>query len=78
MTELLAYWPLVLGLSITGMVSGVMAGLLGVRGGAIMVPALAIAFAALGVSDAVGQHVAVASSLATIIPTGIISARSHN
>jgi uncharacterized protein len=77
-TSLLAYWPLVLGLSVTGMVSGVFAGLLGVGGGSIIVPALAIAFAALGISDAVGQHVAVASSLAIIIPTGIMSARSHN
>ena len=78
MTDLLAYWPLVLGLSVTGMVSGVFAGLLGVGGGSIIVPALAIAFAALGISDDVGQHVAVASSLAIIIPTGIMSARAHN
>jgi uncharacterized membrane protein YfcA len=78
MTGLLAYWPLVLGLSVTGMVSGVFAGLLGVGGGSIIVPALAIAFAALGISDEVGQHVAVASSLAIIIPTGIMSARSHH
>lgn len=78
MNQLLAYWPLVLGLSITGMVSGVFAGLLGVGGGSIIVPALAIAFAALGISDSVGQHVAVASSLAIIIPTGIMSARAHN
>jgi uncharacterized membrane protein YfcA len=78
MSGLLAYWPLVVGLSVTGLVSGVFAGLLGVGGGAIIVPALAIAFAALGISDSVGQHVAVASSLAIIIPTGIMSARSHN
>jgi uncharacterized membrane protein YfcA len=78
MIDLLAYWPLVLGLSITGMVSGVFAGLLGVGGGSIIVPALAIAFAALNISDEVGQHVAVASSLAIIIPTGIMSARSHS
>ena len=76
--DLLAYWPLVLALSVTGMVSGVFAGLLGVGGGSIIVPALAIAFAALGISDDVGQHVAVASSLAIIIPTGIMSARAHN
>src|SRR5689334_6333424 len=78
MTQLLSYWPLVLGLSLTGMVSGVFAGLLGVGGGTIIVPALAVAFAALGIGDGVAQHVAVASSLAIIIPTGIMSARSHN
>lgn len=78
MTQLLGYWPLVLGLSVTGMVSGVFAGLLGVGGGTIIVPALAFAFAALGIGDDVAQHVAVASSLAIIIPTGVMSARSHN
>jgi uncharacterized membrane protein YfcA len=76
--DLLSYWPLVLGLSITGMISGVFAGLLGVGGGTIIVPALAFAFAALNIGDDVAQHVAVASSLAIIIPTGIMSARSHN
>jgi uncharacterized membrane protein YfcA len=78
MTGLLAYWPLVLGLSLTGMISGVFAGLLGVGGGTIIVPALAFAFAALGIGDDVAQHVAVASSLAIIIPTGIMSSRAHD
>src|SRR5690349_16796013 len=78
MELILTWWPLILGLSLTGMVSGVFAGLLGVGGGSIIVPALAIAFAALGISDDVGQHVAVASSLAIIIPTGIRSAMSHH
>jgi uncharacterized membrane protein YfcA len=76
--ELLAFWPLVLALSVTGMISGIFAGLLGVGGGSIIVPALAIAFGIMGTSDDVGQHVAVASSLAIIIPTGIMSARAHN
>lgn len=77
MPDLIAYWPLVLGLSVTGMISGVFAGLLGVGGGTIIVPALAFAFAALGIGDDVAQHVAVASSLAIIIPTGIMSSRAH-
>lgn len=78
MNLLLTWWPLLLGLSLTGMVSGVFAGLLGIGGGAIIVPALAFAFSALGFSDDVGQHVAVASSLAIIIPTGIRSAMAHH
>ena len=78
MELILTWWPLILGLSLTGMVSGVFAGLLGVGGGSIIVPALAIAFQALGIGDDVGQHVAVASSLAIIIPTGIRSAMSHH
>ncbi len=36
MNDLLAWWPLLLGLSVTGMVSGVFAGLLGIGGGAII------------------------------------------
>jgi uncharacterized protein len=78
MDLILTWWPLILGLSVTGMISGVFAGLLGVGGGSIIVPALAIAFAALGIGDDVAQHVAVASSLAIIIPTGIRSAMSHH
>ena len=77
MDLLLTWWPLILGLSITGMVSGVFAGLLGIGGGAIIVPALSFAFGALGFGDDIAQHTAVASSLAIIIPTGIMSARSH-
>jgi uncharacterized membrane protein YfcA len=73
-TELLSFAA---GLFVTGAVSGVLAGLLGIGGGGIIVPALALAFATMGYSSDVGQHVAVATSLAIIIPIGISSARSH-
>jgi len=76
--ELLAYWPFVLGLLVTGAVSGVMAGLLGIGGGAIIVPVLAFMLGLMGFDSDVVQHVAVASSLAIIIPTGIMSARAHH
>jgi uncharacterized membrane protein YfcA len=78
MSGLLAYWPLVLGLSVSGMVSGVFAGLLGIGGGVIIVPVLSLAFETMGFSSDIAQHVAVASSLAIIIPTGAMSARSHD
>ena len=77
MNLLLTYWPLILGLSISGCVSGVFAGLLGVGGGVIIVPILSTAFEAMGFSGDVAQHDAVASSLAIIMPTGAMSARSH-
>ena len=77
MTLILTYWPLILGLSLSGCVSGVFAGLLGVGGGVIIVPILSATFEAMGFSSDAAQHVAVASSLAIIIPTGTMSARAH-
>ncbi|MDF2983987.1 MAG: hypothetical protein K0Q69_3759 [Devosia sp.] len=78
MGDLLSYWPFVLGLLATGVISGIAAGLLGIGGGAIIVPALASALALLGYDSDVVQHVAVGTSLAIIIPTGIASARAHD
>lgn len=75
--NLIAYWPLVVGLSASGLISGVLAGLLGIGGGVIIVPILSYAFEAMGFSGDMAQHVAVASSLAIIIPTGAMSARAH-
>ena len=72
------YWPFVLGLAATGVISGIAAGLLGIGGGAIIVPALAAALALMGYDSDVVQHVAVGTSLAIIIPTGIASARAHD
>ena len=76
-SEVLAYWPFVLGLMVTGVASGIAAGLLGIGGGAIIVPALSTALLLLGYDSDVVQHVAVATSLGIIIPTGIMSARAH-
>ncbi|HEV7345972.1 MAG TPA: sulfite exporter TauE/SafE family protein [Devosia sp.] len=74
---LAGYWPFVLGLMVTGVASGVAAGLLGIGGGAIIVPALSNALLLLGYGADVVQHVAVGTSLAIIVPTGIMSARAH-
>ena len=71
------YWPFVLGMLATGVVSGIAAGLLGIGGGAVIVPALGTALSIMGFDSDVVQHVAVGTSLAIIIPTGIMSARSH-
>ena len=65
-------------LLITGAIAGVLAGLLGVGGGIVIVPVLFLLFPLLGVEDSVLMHLAVGTSLATIIPTSIISARSHH
>lgn len=75
--ELAGYWPFILGLMLTGAVSGLFAGLLGIGGGAVIVPAFASVLQWLGYDSDVVQHVAVGTSLAIIIPTGLASARSH-
>ncbi|MEM8822623.1 MAG: sulfite exporter TauE/SafE family protein [Pseudomonadota bacterium] len=65
-------------LVMTGAAAGVLAGLLGVGGGIVIVPILFLVFAALDVPPETSMHVAVATSLATIIPTSISSARAHH
>ncbi|MHA3915995.1 sulfite exporter TauE/SafE family protein [Halovulum sp. GXIMD14793] len=69
---------LALGLAATGSVAGVLAGLLGVGGGIVIVPVLFQLFDFLEISPSVAMHLAVGTSLATIIPTSISSARSHH
>lgn len=78
MDALLAFLPFIIGLALTGLISGVAAGLLGIGGGAIIVPALGTALQLMGYPGDVVQHVAVGTSLAIIIPTGLSSARSHD
>ncbi|AWI76660.1 hypothetical protein CEW83_16760 [Parazoarcus communis] len=68
---------LVIALITTGVVAGILAGLLGVGGGIVIVPVLYHLFTLLGIDESVRMHVAVGTSLATIIPTSIMSARAH-
>ncbi len=64
-------------MAFTGLVSGVLAGLLGVGGGIVIVPVLFYVLPLFDVPEATQMKVAVATSLATIIPTSIVSARKH-
>ncbi len=61
----------------TGAMAGVLAGLFGIGGGIVIVPVLETALGLLGVDPAIRMHVAVGTSLATIIPTSMSSARAH-
>jgi uncharacterized membrane protein YfcA len=63
---------------LAGAIAGLLAGLLGVGGGIVIVPALYHIFSYLDVADEVRMHLAVGTSLATIIPTSIRSVMAHN
>lgn len=69
--------PLLAALVAAGAAGGLLAGLLGVGGGIVIVPALDLALTQAGVDPAVALHVAVATSMATIVPTSSASSRTH-
>jgi uncharacterized membrane protein YfcA len=70
--------PQIAALLATGLCAGFLGGLLGVGGGIVIVPVLEFALQFIGVPPEQRMHVAVATSLATIIPTSISSARAHH
>lgn len=72
------YALLAFAMLVTGCVGGVLAGLLGIGGGIVIVPVLEASLTYLGVDASIRMHVAVATSLATIIPTSIASSRAHH
>ncbi len=61
-----------------GAFAGLLAGLLGVGGGLVIVPVLVLIFTAQGVADSVLVHLAVGTSLATIVFTSLSSMRAHH
>ncbi|MFC6634773.1 sulfite exporter TauE/SafE family protein [Microbulbifer taiwanensis] len=63
---------------LVGAAAGTIAGLFGVGGGLIIVPALVLVFTALGIAPEILTHMAVATSLATIVITSISSIRTHH
>lgn len=63
---------------IVGSFAGMLAGLFGVGGGIILVPAISIVLGQLGVSVNDAMRIAIATSLATIIPTSLTSLSAHH
>ncbi|MEQ3694957.1 MAG: sulfite exporter TauE/SafE family protein [Alcanivorax sp.] len=63
---------------LVGAIAGLLAGLFGIGGGMVIVPVLIFSFAAQGVSADVLTHMAVATSLTTIVFTSISSVREHH
>jgi uncharacterized membrane protein YfcA len=72
------FGTLALGLVIAGVIGGLVAGMLGVGGGIVVVPILYHVLALLGIDESVRMHIAVGTSLATIIPTSFSSVTAHN
>lgn len=61
-----------------GAVAGVLAGLFGIGGGLVIVPALLSVFALQGFASAHLMHLAIGTSLATIVLTGVSSMLAHH
>ena len=72
--ELVGFGALIV---VTGIVAGLLAGLFGIGGGAVIVPVLYQAFVVVGVEDSVRMHLAVGTSIAVIVPTSIRSFLAH-
>ena len=73
--ELLTWLPAYLALGVAG---GFAAGLLGIGGGMLYVPLLTWLFEAQGFASSTLLHLALGTSLTTIVFTSISSARTHN
>ena len=69
---------LLLSYLILGACAGLIAGLFGIGGGLIIVPVLVFSFGMQGMSPEVLTHVAVGTSLATIVVTSLSSVRTHH
>ena len=64
-------------LGVAGIATGILAGLFGVGGGAVIVPVLYQTLRFSGVPDEIAMPVSVGTSLAVIVPTSLASARTH-
>lgn len=78
MEILAAYGPMITALAIAGAIAGFGAGLFGIGGGAVMVPALYYTFLFLGYDASTVTHMAVATSAAVIIINALRAVRSHD
>ncbi|WP_378942192.1 sulfite exporter TauE/SafE family protein [Mesorhizobium sp. ANAO-SY3R2] len=68
---------LAISLLVAGAVSGILAGLFGIGGGAILVPVLVQALAIMEIDESIRMHLAIATSLGIVVPTSIRSFLAH-
>jgi len=73
----LPHWSLLSGLALAGLSAGLAAGLFGIGGGAVIVPVLFLLLNGMGYQET-AMHVAVSTSLATIIVTSSRSVLAHH
>lgn len=71
-------WSLVGILLLMGAAGGFAAGLLGIGGGMVLVPFITMIFTAKGFPPSLVVHMAIATSLATIMFTSLSSVRAHH
>ncbi len=64
-------------LVIAGVIAGFLAGLFGIGGGTVLVPAFFQVFGAVGIDDSVRMHLAVGTSTAVVVATSISSFMAH-
>jgi len=69
---------LILALLAMGCFGGFAAGLLGIGGGMVLVPFITMIFTARGVPESLVVHMAIATSLGTIMFTSLSSVRAHH
>ena len=69
---------LVIELAALGLVTGFLAGLLGIGGGMIMVPLISAILSGRGVAPGLAVKMAIATSMGTIIFTSVSSVRAHH
>lgn len=73
----MAITELIMLLALTGMLSGFTAGLFGLGGGAVLIPALLWLLPLLGADPAIAMHQAIATSLALIVPSALMATRKQ-
>lgn len=66
------YYPLL------GAIAGLMGGMLGIGGGLVVVPGLVLIFTAEHMAPSIMTHMAVGTSLATIVVTSVSAIREHH
>ncbi len=70
-------WSLIAALVMGGLLMGFIAGLLGIGGGAMLVPILYEVFQRIGVPETQCLHLSIGTSLLVMVPTSLLSFLAH-